>query len=115
VTRQSLTVRVLERDGFTCVYCGLAAGTKDHIIPLVAGGHPSSMENLVACCARCNGRKGSRTPAQWLRSFGAEGRKGKAGPPALLERFVEKGPAGLMRGRVEGPPAYGHYWETDGV
>lgn len=54
---------VLNRDNWTCVYCGKhlegADATADHIIPKDAGGldEPS---NLVASCRRDNGRKSNK-------------------------------------------------------
>jgi hypothetical protein len=49
---------VLERDRWSCVYCGEAANQVDHVIPKNNGGSdlPS---NLVAACARCNNLKGT--------------------------------------------------------
>ena len=52
---------VLSRDGYTCVYCGQDANTVDHVVSLKAGGDPISLENMVACCKRCNSSKGSRS------------------------------------------------------
>ena len=49
---------ILQRDQYTCAYCGnTEATTVDHIIPVSLGGdaHPS---NLVACCIKCNSAKG---------------------------------------------------------
>lgn len=51
---------ILRRDRRSCVYCGRQAATVDHVIPRSRGGD-SSWENLVACCAPCNLRKGNRT------------------------------------------------------
>jgi predicted DNA-binding transcriptional regulator AlpA len=49
---------VLERDKWSCVYCGEPANQVDHVIPSHQGGSdlPS---NLVAACARCNHLKGT--------------------------------------------------------
>lgn len=44
---------VLDRDEYTCRYCGGPADTVDHIIP-VAHREDNSMENLVAACMPCN-------------------------------------------------------------
>lgn len=53
---------VLARDQRTCAYCGDEnANSVDHVVPLVVGGDPYNMDNLVACCIRCNSRKGSRS------------------------------------------------------
>lgn len=52
---------VLRRDGHRCGYCEAAASTIDHIVPRSRGGE-DTWENLTACCLRCNGVKGNRTP-----------------------------------------------------
>jgi 5-methylcytosine-specific restriction endonuclease McrA len=54
---------VLIRDGNRCQYCGTVKGpmTVDHIVPKTMGGR-DSWENLVCSCARCNNKKGNRTP-----------------------------------------------------
>jgi len=57
--------RVLKRDQYTCQYCGQDATEVDHVIPRAKGGG-HDMENLVACCKRCNGLKGSRSQAAFL-------------------------------------------------
>ena len=56
---------VLARDKYTCQYCGLTAKdlTIDHVIPRWMGG-PQTWDNLVACCRKCNLKKGDKTPAQ---------------------------------------------------
>lgn len=50
---------VLERDGHSCVYCGVRADTIDHVRPRSRGGL-HVWTNVVAACARCNHRKGDR-------------------------------------------------------
>jgi len=60
---------VLERDGPDCVWCrrplvGQVRATTEHLVPKVKGG-PSWLENEVAACRRCNGRRGHRTLADW--------------------------------------------------
>lgn len=65
---------VLQRDGYTCVYCGLQPGqmqcgkilsknsfTVDHILPVSRGGK-NTWTNTVCACPLCNQRKGNRTP-----------------------------------------------------
>jgi 5-methylcytosine-specific restriction endonuclease McrA len=56
---------ILERDEFTCQYCGkhldAARLTVDHVIPRSRGGQ-TSWENVVAACNRCNDRKGDLSP-----------------------------------------------------
>jgi 5-methylcytosine-specific restriction endonuclease McrA len=58
---------ILLRDRNTCQFCGtiFPSGelTLDHVMPRSRGGR-SSWENLVACCYRCNNRKGDRTPEE---------------------------------------------------
>lgn len=49
------------RDEFTCQYCGAKTDlTFDHVVPRKLGG-VTSWENVVAACAPCNLRKGSKT------------------------------------------------------
>ncbi len=68
--RRARLERILERDGSTCVWCGrpigggLVVATTEHVIPRVKGG-PSWIENEVAACRRCNGRRGHRSPSTW--------------------------------------------------
>ncbi len=54
---------IIKRDGHCCQYCGQKRHplTVDHVIPKNLGGS-DSWENLVCACARCNNRKGQRTP-----------------------------------------------------
>ena len=55
------------RDDHKCQYCGKVEPTHklslDHVVPRSHGG-PTTWENIVCCCLRCNGRKGGRTPKQ---------------------------------------------------
>lgn len=68
--------RVLQRDAYQCVYCGQEATQVDHIVPRAdGGGH--DLDNLVAACARCNGMKGSRSQASFLRMLSA--------PPVFID------------------------------
>lgn len=47
---------ILIRDMYTCQYCSCrltnSTGTRDHVIPESKGG-PTTWENLVACCKKC--------------------------------------------------------------
>ena len=67
--RQRLEL-ILERDGAACVWCGcevdtpLVQATTEHVVPRLKGG-PSWLENEVAACKRCNGRRGHRNLADW--------------------------------------------------
>jgi 5-methylcytosine-specific restriction endonuclease McrA len=52
------------RDEFQCQYCGAIGDlTFDHVVPRARGGI-TSWENVVAACARCNLRKGSKSLGQ---------------------------------------------------
>jgi len=66
---------VLQRDNYTCAYCGIQPGgsmqrgqlltrqdfTIDHIVPVSRGGK-NTWGNTVCACPQCNQRKGSRMP-----------------------------------------------------
>jgi len=56
---------ILIRDDYTCQYCGYRGPglTIDHVIPKDKGGK-TDWDNLVACCTRCNSKKGNRTPEE---------------------------------------------------
>ena len=64
-TWQQLRLQILDRDGWTCAYCGRylkdrpGQATVDHIVGKWQGGtdHPS---NLCACCRACQNRKGDQ-------------------------------------------------------
>ena len=57
VTRRA----VFGRDGHRCQYCGGPAESIDHVLPRSRGGG-HTWDNVVACCRRCNVRKGDRLP-----------------------------------------------------
>lgn len=54
---------ILKRDNYICQYCGSRDSqmTTDHVIPRRLGGG-DSWDNLVCACAKCNNKKGNRTP-----------------------------------------------------
>jgi 5-methylcytosine-specific restriction endonuclease McrA len=58
---------VFSRDHYTCQYCGATPPredlTVDHVVPRCRGGK-TMWENVTTACKKCNGRKGSRTPAE---------------------------------------------------
>ena len=60
-------INVFARDEFRCQYCGARATgrelTLDHVIPRSRGGK-HCWTNVVACCNRCNDRKGRMTPRE---------------------------------------------------
>jgi 5-methylcytosine-specific restriction endonuclease McrA len=55
------------RDDYRCQYCGKREPSHrlsiDHVVPRSHGG-PTTWENVVCCCLRCNSHKGGRTPKQ---------------------------------------------------
>ena len=87
---------VLSRDGYTCVYCGQDANTVDHVVSLKAGGDPISLENMVACCKRCNSSKGSRSQGLFLAS--------NSTPPAFPGNFSPKTTSTVLAGPCTGQP-----------
>ena len=54
---------MLERDNWTCAYCGGHARTVDHVMPQSRGGGNTWM-NTVAACGPCNNKKADRTPEE---------------------------------------------------
>jgi 5-methylcytosine-specific restriction endonuclease McrA len=50
---------VLDRDYWTCHYCGQEANTVDHLIPISKGGTDEAT-NMVAACIKCNSGKRDR-------------------------------------------------------
>ena len=59
---------VLERDKYSCQYCGYAPKNErelqiDHVLPRAQGGI-STYINCVAACEPCNSQKRNRTPEQ---------------------------------------------------
>lgn len=68
--------KVLKRDDYTCIFCGVSSGevrngkvlnhgdfTVDHLIPVSQGGG-NTWGNTACACYRCNHRKRDRTPNQ---------------------------------------------------
>ena len=56
--RQKLCRYILERDRYTCYWCGRLARTVDHVIARVDGGTDDPL-NLVAACGPCNFARGA--------------------------------------------------------
>ncbi|GHA57722.1 HNH endonuclease [Pontibacter akesuensis] len=55
---------IMRRDNYSCQYCGGVRNlTLDHLLPRSRGGE-TQWQNLVTACARCNSRKGDRTPEE---------------------------------------------------
>lgn len=62
---------ILIRDDFTCQYCYKIFDTNelthDHVIPKSiwsGSASPTNWTNIVACCIKCNRKKGNKTPTQ---------------------------------------------------
>jgi len=66
--------KVLKRDNYTCIFCGISVGderggrvlrhrsfTLDHLIPLSKGGK-NTWGNTACACYQCNHRKADRSP-----------------------------------------------------
>ena len=87
-------LQVLARDQWSCFYCQMPASTVDHVIPIIAGGDPIAYENLVACCASCNSKKGSRSEGAFLRHTPT--------PPAFPSNFSPKTTSTVLSGPCEG-------------
>lgn len=64
---QQASWEVYRRDEFKCRYCGADTVplTVDHLVTWESGG-PSTPENLVACCRKCNSARGETPYADWL-------------------------------------------------
>lgn len=86
---------VLRRDEHRCAYCEGHATTIDHVLPRSRGGQ-DSWENLVACCVRCNNKKGNRTPEEmgWTLS---------------VRPRAPRGPAWVVRGADVREPSWEEY------
>ena len=59
-------MKVWERDGYTCVYCGSTDHLgQDHIMPLSRGG-AHSPDNLCIACRSCNSSKHDKPLGEWI-------------------------------------------------
>ncbi len=80
---------VFARDNHECQYCGHSGRdlTIDHVVPRRLGG-PSTWENLVTCCRRCNARKGDKTLAQAGMRLRREPRRPRYVPYISLSKYI---------------------------
>lgn len=80
---------IFARDNYTCQYCGARGSdmTIDHIIPRRLGG-PTSWDNLVCCCKKCNSRKSDKTLAQVSFSLKSKPKRPKYVPFISLTKFI---------------------------
>ena len=59
--KNALRLKVYERDGFKCVYCGARKNLScDHVTPESKGGE-TAIGNLVTACRTCNSRKKAKS------------------------------------------------------
>lgn len=80
---------VFARDNYTCQYCGSASKdlTIDHVLPKRHGGG-MQWENLVACCRRCNTKKGDKTPEKAGMKLARLPRRPRYTPYISLNKYV---------------------------
>ena len=64
---QRVRKEVLDRDYWTCHYCGQEATTVDHVIPISKGGTDEAA-NMVAACIKCNSGKRDRMTPRFFES-----------------------------------------------
>jgi len=64
---QAIQWKVFHRDNYTCRYCGRTGIplSVDHIILWEEGG-PSTEENLITACKKCNKTRGNQQYPNWL-------------------------------------------------
>lgn len=86
--RENRRKKILERDRFTCGYCGVSVSSEDahldHIVPRKYGGKDTE-SNLTTACSTCNQEKGGRAPREWIRWRNDCGMPTLSGP--LASRF----------------------------
>jgi 5-methylcytosine-specific restriction endonuclease McrA len=80
---------ILARDNYTCQYCGHRGTdlTIDHVIPKRMGG-PTSWDNLVCCCKRCNTKKSDKSLAQLGYTLKQPPKKPKYVPFISLTKYI---------------------------
>lgn len=52
-------IGILERDNYTCHWCGKYGDTLDYLVPLAVGGRALEETNAVCACLSCNSRRGA--------------------------------------------------------
>jgi hypothetical protein len=81
---KKIRLQVLNRDGWTCTYCGVSdANEVDHVWPKSRGGE-DTLDNLVCACRRCNILKKDKTDSVFLGSAST--------PPAFRFKISPIGP-----------------------
>lgn len=85
----------MDVNNLTCVYCGEAPTTWDHLTNLVQGGktnqngHGHRIYNLVPCCEKCNSSKGKKTFKDWIGGY-TDKKKSNPGTPRVKEERREE-------------------------
>lgn len=59
-TNRTFRRYILDRDKFTCFFCGEYGDTIDHLLPRAKGGHTTPV-NCVCACSLCNQSKAARS------------------------------------------------------
>ena len=75
--KKSKRKTVLNRDKYTCQYCGTKNGpfVIDHFIPISRGGSNNN-RNLMTACEECDRRKGNSLPTDQLLAYLKAAKKG---------------------------------------
>ncbi|MGZ4925167.1 MAG: HNH endonuclease [Halobacteriota archaeon] len=93
--KQAMAFLKQDVNNLTCVYCGEAPTTWDHLTNLVQdgkanqNGHGHRIYNLVPCCEKCNSSKGKKTFTAWIRGYTHKG-KWKPGTPRVKDERREE-------------------------
>ncbi|WP_418303191.1 HNH endonuclease [Paenibacillus yonginensis] len=66
-TNREFKTFILERDRYTCHFCGGYGDTIDHLLPRAKGGHTTPL-NCVCACNACNQSKADRDVDDFLSS-----------------------------------------------
>ena len=89
---KKLRITILNRDGWTCTYCGDVATEVDHIIPLKRGGSDDP-ENLTSACRTCNIRKKDGNVGVFLAQSST--------PPVFRDRLSPKRSKPVQNGHTQ--------------
>jgi hypothetical protein len=93
---KAIRLTVLARDQYVCYYCNSPATTVDHIIPVSRSTEAEAYDpnNMVACCSRCNSKRGSRNHGVFLAQQNT--------PPASLFNLSPKMTETVHKGPMTG-------------
>ncbi|MCQ4088024.1 HNH endonuclease [Saccharibacillus sp. JS10] len=64
-TNRTFRRYILERDQYTCYFCGEYGDTIDHLLPRAKGGHTTPL-NCVCACMLCNQNKADRDLEEFM-------------------------------------------------